>query len=67
MIKLSNDVIDIQNYFQLTAAILSFRCRTKSMRISVESVETGDPENIGISFGISILPVLELELQPLPV
>ncbi len=32
-----------------------------------ESIKTGDPGNIGILFGISILPLLERELQLLPV
>ncbi len=32
-----------------------------------ESIETGDPENMGITFGITTLSVVERELQALPV
>jgi hypothetical protein len=48
-------------------AISCFRCRTMSASVVDESIETGSPENMGIAFGISILSVLERELQLLPV
>jgi hypothetical protein len=51
----------------LVAAILCFQCRTMSAFVADESIETGNPENMGVAFIISILSVLERELQLLPV
>ena len=51
----------------LAAAIFMFRCRLMSAGVSDMSIETADPENLGLVVGISILSALERDLQILPV
>ncbi|HSN22679.1 MAG TPA: hypothetical protein VLS45_00695 [Methylomicrobium sp.] len=51
----------------MAAAILRFRCRTMSAGVGGESIEIVDPENLVVAVGISILSVMEQEIQLLPV
>ncbi len=47
-------------------AIFCFRRGTMSAIVGEKSVEMGDPENLGLAVGISILSDIEQELQVLP-
>ncbi len=38
-----------------------------SESVGHKSIGTGDPENLGVAVGISILPIMEQEIKLLPV
>jgi hypothetical protein len=51
----------------LAAAIFRFRCRTMSAGVGLEFIGLADVENIEITFRISLLSIMEREIQVLPV
>ena len=46
----------------LAVAILYFGCRSTSAGVDDESIEPGDPENLGIAVGTAFLSFVEREI-----
>jgi hypothetical protein len=51
----------------LKAAILVFRCRSVGADVDNVLIETADPENMGVAFGISLISPSTAEIQLHPV
>ena len=49
-------------YFRFGGRHVAFRVRSTSADVGDESVEWGDPENLGIAVGIVCLSVVEREI-----